>query len=51
MSSFYCEKCGASLIDMPGKGYITFCKHYPPPKKKKIPKNFEEIIDFINNDK
>lgn len=28
MSSFYCEHCGAEILDSP-TGYTTGCKHYP----------------------
>ena len=28
MSSYYCEHCGAAIIDSP-KGYVTGCEHWP----------------------
>lgn len=28
MSSFYCDKCGALIVDTP-EGYVTGCEHYP----------------------
>lgn len=33
MSSFLCDKCGASCIDTP-RGYIAGCKHYPSDFKR-----------------
>jgi len=34
MSSFFCEHCGAAIIDQPG-GYVTGCEHYPLESKDK----------------
>lgn len=33
-SSFNCEICNTAILDMPYKGQITFCPHYPPEKEK-----------------
>ena len=31
MSNFVCNHCEAACIDIPGRGYISGCDHYPLP--------------------
>jgi hypothetical protein len=35
MSSFLCEKCGATISDTP-HGYVTGCDHYPLEQRKRV---------------
>ena len=47
MSSFTCEICGTTILDMPYKGYITFCEHYPPVKPKEPSKEVKDLMDIF----
>ena len=48
MSNFYCETCGAAVIDSPA-GYVEGCEHYPPDVKNNDTKSDMEkkITDFL----
>jgi hypothetical protein len=41
MSSFLCEKCGASNCDTP-RGYVSGCCHYPPEHSRVVTLRFDE---------
>ena len=43
MSNFYCETCGAAVIDSPA-GYVEGCEHYPPDVKNNDAKPDIEIL-------
>ena len=43
MSNFYCETCGAAVIDSP-TGYVEGCEHYPPDVKNNDAKSDIEIL-------
>lgn len=35
MSNFFCEKCGASIVEDENGNYVTKCEHYPLTNKRK----------------
>ena len=52
MNSFFCEHCGAHILDTP-IGYITGCKHYPLPLARDhstLKQLLTEAIELLRNE-
>ena len=44
MSSFQCEKCGLLCLELPGRGHVSGCDHYPVPDRPGP--TVQELISF-----